>query len=154
MTSELTDLSPRASSLIGRLFLADEAGDKNQFLAQLTKDVELRMGSGPVLRGRWLVGKALSAFYTVIDRVEHKLVNAWERGDTLTYEAEATFVYRLGPPVTVPYINVIEFEGALVKRYLVYFDPIKVIAAPAAIGLAALFGAGVLMGWKLARRRE
>jgi ketosteroid isomerase-like protein len=154
MTSDLTDLSPRASFLIGRLFMADEAGDKKQFLAQLTEDVELRMGSGPVLRGRWLVEKALNAFYAVFDRVEHNLVDAWERGDTLTYAAEATFVYRVGPPVTVPYINVIEFEDALVKRYLVYFDPLKVIAAPAAIGLAALFGAGVLTGWRLARRRR
>ena len=141
-----------ARELIGRVFAADQALDLDAFMALLTDDVQLRVGSTPWVAGKPAARRVIGGLFAAVRGIEHRLLRGpFLDGDRLSYFAEVTFTRRDGARVTLPYANALVLSGERLSEYDIHMDPTPLLAPP--VGAAALMlaaGAGWL-GYRLGR---
>lgn len=118
------DLRAAARRFIEAVFRADAAADIDAFLALLTADVTLRLGSQPALTGQAAVRAALGGLFAMLeDGIRHRLIAAWGGADSLAYQAEATLRLRAGQDVALPYVNVVRFApDGRARDYRIHID--------------------------------
>jgi len=110
------------TQLIQQIHKADEALDVDAFVNLLASDVELRLGSSPSVQGKEQVRQAIAYFFGTIKGIKHRLIQFWEQGDTIIFQAEVTYTRHDGSQVTLPYVDVLERSDGLVKNYKIYID--------------------------------
>ena len=142
-----------ARALIDRIFAADRARDLDAFVAVLTDDVRVRIGSTPWVVGKPAARRMIGGLFATVRGIDHRLERGpFVAGDALSYFAEATFIRRDGARVTLPYANALTLAGDRVSEYDIHLDPGPLLAPP--VGIAALLaaaGAGWL-GYRAGRR--
>jgi ketosteroid isomerase-like protein len=147
-------LSERASTLIGKVFHASETRDVDAFMALVADDIELRLGSQTPVHGKTAVRRVIAVVLYSMKSVEHRLVEAWERGNKMAFQGMATGVTLDGKRVRIPYVDVVEWEGDLIKCYWVNLDASPMMVRPGLIAAAGLIGLGALGAWALINRRR
>jgi len=115
--------SQRAAKLIQQIFDADQARDADAFVSVLTSEAQFWFGSAPPVSGRAAIRDSVAAFFTGLAEMHHELLEVWERGDTLVYQANVHYTRADGGELTLPYVNVLRLQGDLVKDYRIYIDP-------------------------------
>ena len=113
------------------LFAAIDARDTPAFLGFLTEDAEFRFGSAPSSYGHAAIGAGVDGFFGMIGGCRHRALRTWEDGNSAVCQGEVTYTRLDGSNVTLPFVNVFEFRGDKVSRYLIYND-LGPLFAPAA----------------------
>lgn len=111
-----------AGSDTGGLFAAIDARDGAGFVSYLTEDAVFRFGSAPPVQGRDAILAAVDGFFTTIAGCSHQITNSLRKGDTLVCEGNVTYTRHDGSEITLPFADVLEYEGALIGHYKIYLD--------------------------------
>ena len=111
-----------ADSDIGGLFTAIDAQDGAAFVGYLTDDAVFRFGSAPAVQGRSAVQAAVEGFFGSIKGLSHTIHKTLRQADTLVCEGEVTYTRQDGSTITIPFVNVFEYDGDLIARYKIYID--------------------------------
>jgi ketosteroid isomerase-like protein len=105
-----------------------DAFDPDRFVARLTEDVVFRFGNAEPVTGRAAVREAVAGFFATIDGLTHTILNLWEIGETTIAQIDVEYRRKDGKRVTVPNLDVLAYEGDLVRNWQIYIDLAPVFA--------------------------
>lgn len=106
----------------GDLFAAIDANDATAFVGFLTDDAVFRFGSAPAVNGREAIQAAVDGFFATIAGCSHSVTKTLGSGSTLVCEGEVTYQRHDGTDITLPFTDVLEYEGELISQYKIYMD--------------------------------
>lgn len=104
------------------LFSAIDANDAAAFVGFLTDDAVFRFGSAPGVTGREAIQEAVTGFFGSIAGCLHNVTNTLASSSTLVCEGEVTYRRLNGSDVTLPFTDVLEYDGELISHYKIYMD--------------------------------
>ena len=104
------------------LFAAIDRMDTGAFVGHLTADAVFRFGSAPEVAGRDAVAAAVGGFFQSIAGLSHAVTRVLWDGDAQVCEGEVTYERHDGSTLTVPFVDVFEYEGDLISTYKIYID--------------------------------
>ncbi len=116
---------------LGPLFEAIDAKDAEAFVSFLTDDAVFRFGNAAPACGKAAVREAVAAFFAGIAGLRHTLRESWAHPDAVVLHGEVTYTRHDRSQLTVPFANVFQMKGALVREYLVFAD-VSQLWAPSA----------------------
>ena len=111
-----------AGDYAGGLFAAIDANDATAFVGFLTDDAVFRFGSAPAVRGREAIHAAVDGFFGTIAGCAHAVHRSIRDGATLVCEGKVTYRRHNGTEITLPFIDVLEYEDDLIAHYKIYMD--------------------------------
>ncbi|MBT8087428.1 MAG: nuclear transport factor 2 family protein [Gammaproteobacteria bacterium] len=111
-----------ASDQAGGLFAAIDANDATAFVSFLTDDAVFRFGSAPAVQGRESIHAAVESFFGTIAGCAHAVHRSIRDGTTLVCEGEVTYRRHNGTEITLPFADVLEYDGDLIADYKIYMD--------------------------------
>ena len=111
-----------ASDQAGGLFVAIDANDATAFVSFLTDDAVFRFGSAPAVQGRAAIHAAVDGFFETIAGCTHTVHKSIGSGATLVCEGEVTYRRHNGTEITLPFADVLEYDGDLIADYKIYMD--------------------------------
>jgi len=109
-------------SWVSDLFTAIDAKDTSAFVAYLTSDAMFRFGSAPAVHGADAIGTAVGGFFQSIKSSSHRLTSIVESGSTVVCEGEVKYRRLDDREVTLPFVDVLEMQGAHICEYKIYID--------------------------------
>jgi ketosteroid isomerase-like protein len=112
-----------ANERISQLFEAIDAKDADAFASFLTETAVFRYGSQQAVQGKEAIRGYVSAFFGSVEALRHQVIDTWEREDSMVCQGVVTYTRGDGRDVSVPFTNILRFEGDLIRDYLVYVDP-------------------------------
>jgi len=104
------------------LFRAIDAKDTERFLGFLTDEASFRFGSAPAEKGREAIHSAVGGFFSSIAGLRHVLTRSVEENDVVICEGEVTYTRHDATKIALPFVDVFEFDGELIKDYKIYMD--------------------------------
>ncbi len=104
------------------LFAAVDARNTERFLGFLTDDASFRFGSAPAVQGREAIHSAVDGFFSTIAGLRHDLARIVAQDDVMVCEGEVTYTRHDATEITLPFVNVFEFDGELISVYKIYMD--------------------------------
>jgi len=107
---------------LGDLFAAVDAKDTERFLGFLTAEASFRFGSAPAVQGREAIHSAVDGFFSSISGLSHNLTRIVAEDSVVVCEGEVTYTRHDTTSITLPFINVFEFNGELISNYKIYMD--------------------------------
>jgi limonene-1,2-epoxide hydrolase len=111
-----------ASVDAGGLFAAIDANDATAFVGFLTDDAVFRFGSAPAVHGRDDIHAAVDGFFATIAGCAHDVHKSIRSGSTVICEGEVTYQRLSGSKITLPFTDVLEYDGDLIAHYKIYMD--------------------------------
>ncbi len=109
-------------SLIGELFGAIDVQDVDRFLACIAPDARFRFGSASAVVGHEAIAEAVRGFFGTIAGLEHTITNTLAAGSKLMCEGSVTYTRTDRSRISLPFVNVFEFEQGLISDYRIYID--------------------------------
>jgi uncharacterized protein (TIGR02246 family) len=107
---------------LDRLFAAIDAKDTETFLRFMTDDATFRFGSAPAVSGKDAIRQAVDGFFSSIAGSRHQLTNILEDDATRVCEGEVTYQRLDGSELSLPFTNIFELDGRLIRHYKIYID--------------------------------
>jgi limonene-1,2-epoxide hydrolase len=107
---------------LGDLFAAVDAKDTERFLGFLTAEASFRFGSAAAVQGREAIHSAVDGFFSSISGLSHNLTRIVAEDNVFICEGEVTYTRHDATSITLPFINVFEFDGELISNYKIYMD--------------------------------
>jgi len=104
------------------LFAAVDAKDTERFLGFLTAEASFRFGSAPAVEGREAIHSAVDGFFSTISGLSHNLTRTIAEDSVVVCEGEVTYTRQDTTSITLPFMNVFEFDGELIANYKIYMD--------------------------------
>ncbi|MBT8080899.1 MAG: nuclear transport factor 2 family protein [Gammaproteobacteria bacterium] len=111
------------------LFRAIDARDGAAFAAFLTDDAVFRFGSAPPVEGRDAIRASVEAFFGSIAGLSHRVTTVVRDGATLFCEGEVTYERHDGSTISLPFADVFDYEGDLIRHYKIYMDVTPLFAS-------------------------
>ena len=105
-----------------KLFASIDRMDVESFLAFIAPNGTFRFGSAPPVRGRAAIREAVGGFFESIAGLRHDVQRVVTDDGVAMIEGEATYTRHDGSRISLPFVNVFEFEGTLVSDYRIYID--------------------------------
>jgi ketosteroid isomerase-like protein len=113
---------------VAQVFADIDAFDPDRFVAHLTPDAKFRFANADPVTGRASVREAVAGFFSSIDGLTHHLRNVWEFGDTVVTQIDVEYRRKDGKTVTVPNVDILVYDGDLVRDWQIYIDVAPVFA--------------------------
>ena len=104
------------------LFAAIDAKDTERFLGFLTDGASFRFSSAPSVQGKEAIHSAVDGFFSSIAGLRHDLIRSVAEEDVVVCEGEVTYTRHDSTRITLPFANVLEFNGELISGYKIYMD--------------------------------
>ena len=111
-----------ASRDTGGMFDAIDAKNGTAFVSYLTEDAVFRFGSAPPVQGRDAIQAAVDGFFMTIAACAHNIARTIGQNDTLVCEGEVTYQRHDGSSISLPFTDVLEYDGDLIAHYKIYID--------------------------------
>ena len=105
-----------------KLFASIDRMDVESFLAFIAPDGSFRFGSAPPVKGHAAIGEAVGGFFTSIAALKHDLHRIVVDDNAAMLEGEAHYTRHDESMISLPFVNVFEFDGALISDYRIYID--------------------------------
>jgi len=106
----------------GDMFAAIDAGDADKFVDFLSSDAVFRFGSAPPVQGRDAIHAVVSGFFTSIAGSTHTIHKTISEDNTLVCEGEVSYRRPDNSEITLPFTDVLEYDGDLISHYKIYLD--------------------------------
>ena len=117
----MTDADTRHARL-DDLFAAIDAKETERFLGFLTNGASFRFGSAPAVQGREAIHSAVDGFFSTITGLSHDVTRIIAEDEVVVCEGEVTYTRHDATGITLPFINVFEFDDELISNYKIYMD--------------------------------
>ncbi|MBN8570218.1 MAG: nuclear transport factor 2 family protein [Ignavibacteria bacterium] len=105
-----------------------DAMNPEGFASYIKEDGAFRFGNMEPVIGRKAIEDAVRYFWTTIKGSQHKIVNAWQNGDYITWQGEVLYTRHDDKQVKVNFVNIFRMEGDKIAEYLIYIDNTPVYA--------------------------
>lgn len=112
---------------IVRRFLT-ETRSPDDFVSYFTEDAIYKVGNNPPLVGHERIREASVRFRQMIKGIVHDIQQIWELGDTVVVELAVTYTRNDDKTVTLPCLDVIQFQGEQFQVLHIYIDLSPVFA--------------------------
>ncbi len=99
-----------------------DAKDSAGFSSYFTEEGTFKFGNTDAVIGKSNVQNYVDAFFKMISKSEHKVVNFWEHDSTVIWQGEVTYTRLDQKIVTVSFCNIFQMKGDLIEKYLIYID--------------------------------
>ena len=99
-----------------------DAKDSTKFASYIKEDGQFRFGSTAPVHSRKAIDDYVAYFFTMIKSSKHTLVNAWKEGDVVIWQGEVLYTRLDGSTVEIPFVNIFNMDGDMIKDYLIYID--------------------------------
>ena len=96
--------------------------DADAFVAHLSENAWLRIGSAPAVVGREAVRATFARLFAGLRAIDHEVTGEWREEDTLIVEAEVTYTPRAGDAVTLPVATVFRRRDGVAYRCQLFGD--------------------------------
>ena len=96
--------------------------NSDNFVKFLTDDCTFRFGNQPELNCKTATRDYVAAFFKMIGGSRHKIIDFWNREDSVVWQGEILYTRLDGKQVTVNFVNILKINGKLIKDYLIYID--------------------------------
>ena len=96
--------------------------DANKFVGFLTDDCFFKFGNQPGVQGKETTRDYVAAFFKIIAGAEHKVVDFWEKDNSVVWQGEVLYTRLDGKKVKVDFTNIFHMNSELIKDYLIYID--------------------------------
>jgi ketosteroid isomerase-like protein len=113
---------------VAAIFADIDSMDPDRFVRHLTPEVTFRFGNADPQHGRAAVREGVAGFFTTIDGLTHHILEVWEVGDTTIVQIDVEYRRKDGKTVTVPNVDVLRYQGDLVRDWQIYIDLAPVFA--------------------------
>jgi ketosteroid isomerase-like protein len=113
---------------VARTFADIDQMDPQKFVSHLTPDVVFRFGNADPSKGRDAVAEGVAGFFSTIAGLSHHILNSWDVGDTTIVQIDVEYRRQDGKTVTVPNVDVLIYDGDLVRDWQIYIDVAPVYA--------------------------
>jgi ketosteroid isomerase-like protein len=110
------------------IFADIDAFEPDKFVAHLTPDAKFRFANADPVTGRAAVKEAVAGFFSTIGGLTHHVLNVWEFGQTVVAQVDVEYLRKDGKTVTVPNVDILTFDGDLVRDWQIYIDVAPVFA--------------------------
>ena len=115
-------MSTTKSGWVKQLFESIDSKDTDSFLSFLSEDVCFRFGNSEPALGKVAVSEIVSNFFNSIMGLKHDLAKIWDVQESLICHGTVTYTRLDSTQISVPFANVLRFEGILVSEYLIFVD--------------------------------
>jgi ketosteroid isomerase-like protein len=126
--SDVRSVSHGVPDWVAALFASIDAQDVPRFLSHLAADACFKFGNLPAAVGHAAIDAAVRGFYASIAGLRHELLNVWTADTHVIVQGAVHYTRLDGRGVTLPFANVFELDGELIRGYLVYIDPTPLYA--------------------------
>ena len=110
------------------LYKTIDAKDPEGFTSFIKEDGAFRFGNMEPVVGKKAIQDAVRYFWTTIKGSQHKIINAWQNGDYITWQGEVLYTRLDDKQVKVNFVNIFKMEGDMIAEYLIYIDNTPVYA--------------------------
>jgi limonene-1,2-epoxide hydrolase len=107
---------------IDTLFASIDGSDSEAFVSFLTEGASFRFGSADAVVGRANIAAGVDGFFASIAACNHHVAVTIADGDTVVCEGEVTYTRHDQTQVTLPFVDVLELAGDLIRDYKIYID--------------------------------
>ena len=104
------------------LFAAIDASDAEAFASHLADDVQFRFGNAPAVSGKDATRDAVAGFFGSIASLKHDVAAVDTSAETIYSHGFVTYTRHDGSTLRVPFCNVFNMNGDLIKDYLIFAD--------------------------------
>lgn len=104
------------------LFAAIDNKDTDAFLGFLTDDAVFRFGTAPEIRGRDAIRDGVNGFFDTIASSKHRLDRVISQEKVLVCEGAVEYQRLDDRNITVPFVDVFDYEGDRISAYKIYID--------------------------------
>lgn len=104
------------------LFSAIDSKNTEAFLQFLAEDASFRFGSAPIIHGHAAIGDAVNGFFSTIAKSSHRIDKVIVNGATLVCEGSVQYWRLDGKELTIPFVDVFEYQGKHISAYKIYID--------------------------------
>jgi hypothetical protein len=113
---------------VAKIFADIDALAPEKFVTHLTPDVVFRFGNADPQVGREAVREGVSGFFSTIAGITHNILRSWDVGDVTIVQIDVEYLRQDGKSVTVPNVDVLAYDGDLVRDWQIYIDVAPVYA--------------------------
>lgn len=99
-----------------------DAKDSELFASYMTEDGIFRFGNSEPVKGKQAISDYVAAFFNMIKKSEHSVVNFWESGNEIIWQGEVIYTRPDDRMVTVYFTNIFYMKGELIDQYLIFID--------------------------------
>lgn len=105
------------------IFKAIDRKDASGFVSFLSEDASFKFANAPAVIGRQNIQDAVTAFFSSIKGLCHKISKVWEQGEFIICEGEVTYIRHDATELTIPFADILKVKGGLISDYRIYMDP-------------------------------
>lgn len=96
--------------------------DGKVFSEFISEDGTFKFGNNEPVLGRKNIEDYVNAFFNMIKSSNHKVIKVWDDGNSIVWQGEVVYLRLDTKEVTVPFVNVFNMDGDLIKDYLIHID--------------------------------
>jgi hypothetical protein len=96
--------------------------DADKFAEFLCDDCIFKFGNQPEVNGKLKTRDYVAAFFGLIKGSSHKVIEFWEKGNSIVWQGEVIYTRTDDRKVTVGFVNIFRMRENLIKDYLIYID--------------------------------
>ncbi len=104
------------------LFSALDRKDATMYGQLLTDESIFRFGNMNPATGKAAIHEAQSGFFQSIKGMSHELGRTWADSNSLVVEGKVTYTRHDDSSITLPFVDVFEFEGQKISATFIYMD--------------------------------
>jgi len=99
-----------------------DAKDSEGFASFITEDGIFRFGNQPEVSGRKAISDYVAAFFTMIKKSQHSVVNIWDIKDSVIWQGQVLYTRLDDKQVNINFTNIFYMKDKLISDYLIYID--------------------------------
>ena len=107
---------------MSELFSILDRKDATRYGELLTDDSVFRFGNMDSVTGKQSIHDAQSGFFKTVKTMSHELVCTWKGSNSMVVEGKVTYTRADDFSITLPFVDIFEFEGDKISATLIYMD--------------------------------
>lgn len=109
-------------NLLEQIFKAIDKKDAAGFAKFLTEDALFRFGNTQAVAGKVNIENAVSGFFSSIEGLKHRILDAWAQDGVIICEGEVTYTRKDHYELTLPFTDILRMRNGLIADYRIYID--------------------------------
>src|SRR5438034_4188745 len=96
---------------------AIDAKDSDRFASFITEDGVFRFGNQPEVKGRKAISDYVAAFFNMIKKSKHSIVNIWDNKDSIIWQGQVLYTRLDDKQVSVNFANIFYMKDGMITDY-------------------------------------
>jgi len=116
------------TATVPAVFAAIDAMDTPSFVSYLTPDASFVFANYPAAVGSEAIAGTVNYVFTTFKGLKHTITGMWEQDNTIVVRLSIDYTRHDDQVVTLPCVNIFQYEDDKIKDYRIYMDIAPVYA--------------------------